>query len=92
MNSLFSFFIVFNAATKCGQNCVQQDRKKPFSMKKATASVLMSEYVLAMETIAIQLLYKNNLDYNVQNAIKFEKTFSELTLRSQVEENTGYNS
>ena len=78
MNSLFSFFIVFNAATKCGQNCVQQDRKKPFSMKKATASVLMSEYVLAMETIAIQLLYKNNLDSS-SNAIKFEKTFSELT-------------
>ena len=38
-----------NAATKCVQKCVQQD--KNFYLKIATASVIMSGDLLAMETI-----------------------------------------
>ena len=38
----------------------------------------MAGDVLAIETI--YNFYKNNLDFNVQNPIKLEKTFNQLTL------------
>ena len=39
----------------------------------------------------IQLLYKINRGYNVQNPIKFEEAFNQVTQRSQVEGNTDCN-
>ena len=68
--SLFSFSYEFNAATKCVQKRMQQDRA--FHLNVATASTLMSENNK-------QFLYKKNLGYHVWNPNKFKKTFNELT-------------
>ena len=61
-----------------------------FIVKVATASPLMSGDVLVMETIYnFYIRLTKTIMYRIQSSSK--KTLNELTYRSQVEENTGYN-
>ena len=64
--------------------------RQDFSVKEATASALMSEYVLAMEAI-YKCYIRITQTYIIQSSSK-RHLMNLLSYRSQVEENTGYNS
>ena len=90
MISLLTFIEDLNAATKYAQNRVKQDRI--FHLKVASASPLMSGDARTMETTYNYMRIIQTKMYRIQSSLKRQLMILLRGWKSQVEENTSYNS